>query len=55
MGAFKEEGAIAVNMTGSGPSVYAYFSSESEGQRAVLNLQKHFPECRFYCTETHNE
>jgi len=55
MDAFKGEGAIAVNMTGSGPSVYAYFSSESEGRRAVLSLQKQFPECRFYCSETHNE
>ena len=41
--ALKEQGAIGVNMSGSGPTVFAYFFTEAEALRAVQVIKE---ECR---------
>lgn len=52
--AFRKHKAAGANVTGSGPTVYAYFTTETEGLAAVKNMGEQFPTCEFYLTQPIN-
>jgi len=52
--AFREHRALGVNMSGSGPTVFAYFTSETHATMAIKIINKSFPECNFFCVRPKN-
>ena len=52
--AFREQNALGVSMTGSGPTVFAYFPTEAEGIAAVKQISKQFPDCEMFCVKPKN-
>ena len=51
MTALQEQNAIAVNMSGSGPTVFAYFTSEEAANMAIKYIQNNFPGYDTYFTQ----
>ena len=52
--ALQKQKALGVNMSGSGPTVFAYFSSEKLAQMAINYIRHKFPDCDTYCTKPKN-
>jgi len=48
---FRLQNALGVNMTGSGPTVFAYFHTKTSALAAMDNIQKQFPNCDMFCTQ----
>jgi len=48
MMALSAQNAIGVNMTGSGPTVFAYFFTETTALRAIEYIKQQFPDCDFF-------
>ena len=42
---------LGVNMTGSGPAVFAYFPTESAATKAKEHIQQKFSHCNVFCTK----
>jgi len=49
--AFWTQNPLGVNMTGSGPTVFAYFSTESDAIAAMKYIQQHFFNCDIFYTK----
>ena len=46
--AFQDQNAVGVNMTGSGPTVFAYFSTEFAAFKAIEYIKKQLPSCELF-------
>lgn len=46
-----DQNPIGVNMTGSGPTVFAYFFKESAALLAIENIRQKFSGCDLFCTQ----
>ena len=49
--ALREQNAIGVNMSGSGPTVFAYFDTEPAAFEAIDNLKRRFTNLDSFCIE----
>ncbi|MCL1988993.1 MAG: 4-(cytidine 5'-diphospho)-2-C-methyl-D-erythritol kinase [Firmicutes bacterium] len=52
--AFRQQDSLGVNMTGSGPTVFAYFETEKAAFKAVKKVSQSFPNCVMYCVNPRN-
>ena len=52
--AFRKEKALGVNMSGSGPTVVAYYPTEADTLAAIKLIGKEFPDCEMFFCETLN-
>ena len=50
--AFREQNAMGVSMTGSGPTVFAYYPTEASAFMAIKNISEQFPDCEIFSTNT---
>lgn len=46
--AFREHEALGVNMTGSGPTIFAYFAEQNTALSAIKDMRQRFPTCELY-------
>ena len=52
--AFRGQNALGVSISGSGPTVFAYFAAEAEGLAAIRKIGQQFPNCEMYSTQPIN-
>ncbi|MCL2016439.1 MAG: 4-(cytidine 5'-diphospho)-2-C-methyl-D-erythritol kinase [Defluviitaleaceae bacterium] len=54
LAAFRNQSSLGASMTGSGPTVFAYFDKEAAAFKAIKNISQEFENCVFYCVEPKN-